>query len=56
MATSIDNISDGRLVTAADFLICSMATAELRMLDDGDLDAVSNSKAVMFGNLRTLVN
>jgi hypothetical protein len=52
----IDNINDGRLVTAADFLIYSMATAELRMLDDGDLDAVNNFKAVMSGNLRTLLN
>jgi hypothetical protein len=45
-----------RLVTAADFLIYSMATAELRMLDDGELDAVNNFKAVMSGNLRTLLN
>jgi histidine kinase/DNA gyrase B/HSP90-like ATPase len=52
----VDNISDGRLVTAADFLIYSMATAELRMLDDGELDAVNNFKAVMSGNLRTLLN
>jgi len=52
----VDNISDGRLVTAADFLIYSMATAELRMLDDGDLDAVNSFKAVMSGNLRTLLN
>jgi len=52
----VDNINDGRLVTAADFLIYSMATAELRMLDDGDLDAVNNFKAVMSGNLRTLLN
>jgi len=52
----VDNINDGRLVTAADFLIYSMATAELRMLDDGELDAVNNFKAVMSGNLRTLLN
>jgi hypothetical protein len=52
----VDNIDDGRSVTAADFLIYSMATAELRMLDDGDLDAVNNFKAVMSGNLRTLLN
>jgi hypothetical protein len=52
----VDNVSDGRLVTAADFLIYSMATAELRMLDDGELDAVNNFKAVMSGNLRTLLN
>jgi hypothetical protein len=52
----VDNINDGRLVTAADFLIYSMATAELRMLDDGAFDAVNNFKAVMSGNLRTLLN
>jgi len=52
----VDNLNDGRLVTAADFLIYSMATAELRMLDDGDFDAVNNFKAVMSGNLRTLLN
>ncbi len=52
----VDNVADGRLVTAADFLIYSMATAELRMMDDGELDAVNNFKAVMSGNLRTLLN
>jgi hypothetical protein len=52
----VDNINDGRFVTASDFLIYSMATAELRMLDDGELDAVNNFKAVMSGNLRTLLN
>jgi hypothetical protein len=39
--------SSNCLVTTADFLIYSMATAELRMLDDGELDAVNNFKAVM---------
>lgn len=52
----LDNINEGRLVTAADFLIYSMASAELRMLDGGDLDAVNNFKAVMSSNLRTLLN
>jgi hypothetical protein len=52
----IDNLDNSRSVTAADFLIYSMATAELRMLDDGELDAVNNFKAVMSGNLRTLLN
>jgi hypothetical protein len=33
-----------------------MATAEIRMLDDGELDAVNNFKAVMSANLRTLLN
>lgn len=52
----VDNLDDSRSVTAADFLIYSMATAELRMLDDGELDAVNNFKAVMSANLRTLLN
>lgn len=52
----VDNLDDGRLVTAADFLIYSMATAELKMLDGGELDTVNNFKAVMSSNLRTLLN
>lgn len=52
----VENVNDGRVVTAADFLIYSMATAELRMLDSGELDAVNNFKAVMSSNLRTLLN
>ena len=52
----VDNLDDSRSVTATDFLIYSMATAELRMLDDGELDAVNNFKAVMSANLRTLLN
>lgn len=51
-----DNLEDSRSVTSADFLIYSMATAEIRMLDDGELDAVNNFKAVMSANLRTLLN
>ena len=52
----VENVNDGRVVTAADFLIYSMASAELRMLDSGELDAVNNFKAVMSSNLRTLLN
>ena len=52
----VDNLENSRSVTAADFLIYSMATAEIRMLDDGQLDAVNNFKAVMSSNLRTLLN
>lgn len=52
----VDHLNDGRVVTAADFLIYSMATAELRTLDDSELDAVNNFKAVMSANLRTLLN
>ena len=52
----IDNLDDSRSVTAADFLIYSMATAEIRMWDDGEPDLVNNFKAVMSANLRTLLN
>lgn len=52
----VDVLGDGRAATATDFLIFSMASAELRMLGDGDLDAVNNFKAVMSANLRTLLN
>jgi hypothetical protein len=51
-----DNIAEARAVTATDFLIYSMASAELKMLDIGDLDAVNNFKAVLSSNLRTLLN
>jgi hypothetical protein len=51
-----DNLSDSRAVTAADFLIYSMASAELKMMDDGELEAVNNFKAVLSANLRTLLN
>ena len=52
----VDNLSDTRLVTTVDFLIYSMASAELRMLDDGEFDATNNFKAVVSANLRTLLN
>jgi Histidine kinase-, DNA gyrase B-, and HSP90-like ATPase len=52
----VDNLDDTRLVTTVDFLIYSMASAELRMLDDGIYDAANNFKAVMSANLRTLLN
>ena len=51
-----DNLSDSRAVTAADFLIYSMASAELKMTDDGQFEAVNNFKAVLSANLRTLLN
>lgn len=52
----VDNIDEARAVTATDFLIYSIASAELKMLDSGDLDAVNNFKAVLSSNLRTLLN
>lgn len=52
----VDNLEDTRLVTTVDFLIYSMASAELRMLDDDQFDAANNFKAVVSANLRTLLN
>jgi hypothetical protein len=52
----VDYLSESRLVTAADFFIYSMATAELKMMDEGELDAVNNFKAILSANLRTLLN
>ncbi|HEX4007003.1 MAG TPA: ATP-binding protein [Acidobacteriaceae bacterium] len=51
-----DNMDEARSVTATDFLIYSMASAELKTVDSGDLDAVNNFKAVLSSNLRTLLN
>jgi hypothetical protein len=52
----VDYLNESRLVTAADFFIYSMATAELRMSDEGELDAINNFKAILSANLRTLLN
>jgi len=52
----VDYLNESRLVTAADFFIYSMATAELKMMDEGELDAVNNFKAILSANLRTLLN
>jgi hypothetical protein len=51
-----DNMDEARAVTATDFLIYSMASAELKTLDTGELDVVNNFKAVLSSNLRTLLN
>jgi len=37
-------MNEARSVTATDFLIYSMASSELKMLDDGQLEAVNNFK------------
>jgi len=52
----IDNQHDGKLVTAADFLVYSLACAELRARDEDNIEFISNFKAVMSANLRTLLN
>lgn len=52
----LDNLEDPKLVATVDFLIYSMASAELRMTDDAQYDAENSFKAVMSSNLRTLLN
>jgi len=52
----IDNQSDGRLVTAVDFLVYSMACAELRSRDDDNAEFINTMKAIISANLRTLLN
>ena len=52
----VETLGEGKGASAADFLIYSMATAELRLMDDGVLDAVNNFKITMSSNLRTLLN
>lgn len=52
----VDYLTESRLVTAADFFIFSMATAELKMMDENALDAINNFKAILSANLRTLLN
>jgi hypothetical protein len=51
----VDNQDDGRLVTAVDFLVYSMACAELRERDDDHVEFINNMKAVISANLRTLL-
>jgi hypothetical protein len=51
----VDNQDDGRLVTAVDFLVYSMACAELRERDDEHVEFINNMKAVISANLRTLL-
>jgi hypothetical protein len=52
----IDNQSDGRLITAIDFLVYSMACAELRAKDEENVEFMNNMKAVISANLRTLLS
>jgi hypothetical protein len=51
-----DNLGEARAVTAADFLIYSMASAELKVLNEDSLEIVNNFKAILSANLRTLLN
>jgi hypothetical protein len=51
----VDNQDDGRLITAVDFLVYSMACAELRAQDEDHVEFINTMKAVMSANLRTLL-
>ncbi|HIF60656.1 MAG TPA: hypothetical protein EYQ26_14385 [Rhodospirillales bacterium] len=51
----LDQRSDDRLVTAVDYLICSMASAELYFVDEDNLDLFVAMKIVMSANVRTLL-
>jgi hypothetical protein len=52
----IDNQTDGRLVTAIDFLVYSLACAELRSIDNESTELMNSVKAVISANLRTLLS
>lgn len=52
----VDNLDEPRIVAAVDFLIYSLASAEWKMLDDGESEIINNFKAVFSANLRTLLN
>ena len=51
-----DQRSDDRLVTAIDFLIYSMAAAELQNLDDEQRELISSFMTVIASNVRTLLS
>jgi hypothetical protein len=51
----VDNQDDGRLVTAVDFLVYSMACAELRERDEEQVEFINNMRAIISANLRTLL-
>jgi hypothetical protein len=51
----IDQRADGRLVTAIDYLIYSMATAELYSINEESQEMVNTFKAIISSNVRTLL-
>ena len=52
----VDNVSDGRLISVADFLIFSMASAELKLVEEDQVEFINTFKMIMSSNLRTLLN
>ena len=51
----LDQRSDGRLVTAIDYLIYSMASAELHTLSEEQRDILNNFFTIVSSNVRTLL-
>jgi hypothetical protein len=51
----LDQRSDGRLVTAVDYLIYSMASAELMTLSEDSHEVLNSYKAIVSSNVRTLL-
>jgi len=51
----LDQRSDGRLVTAVDYLVFSMASAELTTLNDDTRELFNNFKAIVSSNVHTLL-
>jgi hypothetical protein len=51
----LDQRSDGRLVTAVDYLIYSMASAELKTLSEEGHEVLNSYKAIVSPNVRTLL-
>ena len=51
----LDQRSDGRLVTAVDYLIYSMASAELKTLSEESHEVLNGYKAIVSSNVRTLL-
>lgn len=52
----LDQRSDGRLVTAVDYLIYSMASAELTTSSQDNIDLLTGFKAIVSSNVRTLLS
>ena len=52
----LDQRSDDRLVTAIDYLIYSLASAELTTINDDTLDILTGFKAIVSSNVRTLLS
>lgn len=52
----VENRDDGRLVTAVDFLVYSMACAELMTRNDDNAGFIANMKAITSANLKTLLS